>query len=267
VNVASDVFMKNPFYIIYDPAYTTSYVTASVEKPERVRQIMKELGDSYPIIKPTSCTDEDILLCHSEGLLTMEKQDDVRFTVAKLAAGGAITAATMPMEGKPSFAVIRPPGHHANPDHNWGFCYFNNMGIAIKRLLADSIIQKAIILDIDLHFGDGTDTIFKSTINVPVLNIQSSNPVDFINETKTRLQQCGSADILGISAGFDQYIKDWGANLSTQDYFTIGQIAGNHARHYCKGHIFAILEGGYYIPDLGKNVIALIEGICNGLYD
>ncbi len=259
--------MKNPFYIIYDPAYTTNYVTASVEKPERVRHIMNELGNSYPIINPTSCTNEDILLCHSEGLLAMEKQDEVRFTVAKLAAGGAITAAKMAMDGKPSFAVIRPPGHHANPDHNWGFCYFNNMGIAIKRLLTNSIIKSAIVLDIDLHFGDGTDTIFRSYPNIPVLNIQSSNPVDFINETTMQLQQCGSSDILGISAGFDQYIKDWGTNLSTQDYYTIGQIAGTHAKHYCKGHIFAVLEGGYYIPDLGKNVIALIEGIRNGLYD
>lgn len=259
--------MEQPFYIVYDNLYTTNYVTASVEKPERVRKIMSELGKTYPIVKPDPCTDEDILRCHSEGLLFMEKQDPERYEIAKLSAGGALKAATMSMENKPCFAVIRPPGHHANPDHNWGFCYLNNMGIALKHLIAKGIITRAIVLDIDLHFGDGTDTIFKSNANVPVLNIQASNPVDFINETKSRLEGCDHADILGISAGFDQYIKDWGANLSTPDYFTLGEISGSFAKKRCNGHIFAILEGGYYIPDLGKNAIALIEGILKGLYN
>jgi len=71
--------MEQPFYIVYDRLYTTNYITASVEKPERVRQIMSSLGKTYPIVKPDPCTDEDILRCHSEGLLFMEKQDPERY--------------------------------------------------------------------------------------------------------------------------------------------------------------------------------------------
>lgn len=259
--------MQKPFYVVYDSSYLTNYSTASVEKPDRVRQIMKDLGTTYTIKKPEPCTDDDILLCHSEGLLHIEKHDAERFAVAKLSAGGAIKAAQLAVEGTPSFAVIRPPGHHANPDHNWGFCFFNNIGIAVKRLLADGKVQRAVILDIDLHYGDGTEAIFTSNANVPVLNIQSSHPDDFINDTKTALEQCGNSDIVAVSAGFDQYIKDWGANLSTQDYHALGQISGSYARHYCRGNIFAVLEGGYYIPDLGKNVIAFIEGMKIGLHE
>jgi acetoin utilization deacetylase AcuC-like enzyme len=222
---------------------------------------MKVLGSKFPIVEPDPCSESDILLCHSEGLLAMEKQDAERFNVAKRAAGGAITAADLALAGTIPFGVIRPPGHHANPDHNWGFCFFNNMGIAIRKMQKEKRIQKAVILDIDLHFGDGTDTIFKGDSNVHVLNIQSSNPEDFIRETEAKLSSVGDTDIIGISAGFDQYEKDWGSNLSTEDYRTIGALAGDFAEHHAGGKIFALLEGGYYIPDLGTNALALLEGM------
>jgi len=65
-------------------------------------------------------------------------------------------AAELAIEGKPSFGLIRPPGHHASPDSCWGFCYFNNIAIAIRRLIDEGRVKKALIIDFDLHFGDGT---------------------------------------------------------------------------------------------------------------
>ena len=191
----------------------------------------------------------------------MEKLYLNRYNIARLSAGGAIMAADLALEGLIPFAVIRPPGHHANPDHNWGFCIFNNMAIAIKKLLFEEKINSAVILDIDLHFGDGTDAIFKSQNEVDVINIHSSNPSDFVKETEGALEHTGKKDIIGISAGFDQYEKDWGANLSTDDFYKIGKIAGTYSREKTGNHIFCILEGGYYIPDLGRNVQALLKGI------
>jgi len=226
---------------------------------------MEYLDNRYTVIQPEECSDEDILLCHSEGLLITEKQMPDRYHTARLAVGGAIVASRLAFDGFTSFAVIRPPGHHANDDHNWGFCFFNNMAIAIMKLLNEEMIQSATILDIDLHFGDGTDTIFRSHDNIHVLNIQSSNPDDFIKSTKTSLDATGQSDIIGISAGFDQYEKDWGANLSNDDYRKIGVLAGEFAQHRCGGRIFTLLEGGYYIPDLGKNVESLLMGIMQGL--
>lgn len=254
--------LKEVVRLVYHDSYLTDYPTASCENPERIRSIMSELLKRYPIVKPKPCDDRDILLCHSEGLLSMERNDTSRFNVAKLAVGGAIKTIELALSGFVSFGIIRPPGHHANPDHNWGFCFFNNMAIAIRKMQAEKKIQSAVILDIDLHFGDGTDTIFKADKDVHVLNIQSSNPDSFIDEVERSLSDIGGTDIIGISAGFDQYEMDWGANLSTENYRMIGAIASDFAHEKASGRIFGILEGGYYIPDLGKNALALIEGMC-----
>jgi acetoin utilization deacetylase AcuC-like enzyme len=248
--------------LVYHDSYLTDYPTASCENPDRIRSIMSELLKKFPIVEPEPCDDDDILLCHSEGLLSMEKNDKNRFKVAKLAVGGAIKTIELAISGYISFGVIRPPGHHANPDHNWGFCFFNNMAIAIRKMKVEKKIKSAVILDIDLHFGDGTDTIFKADNDVHVLNIQSPTPDNFIDEVRSSLEEIGDTDIIGISAGFDQYKKDWGANLSTVDYRTIGSMASDFAREKAKDRIFGILEGGYYIPDLGRNALALIEGMC-----
>ncbi len=256
--------MKEMVRIVYHPQYLVNYSTASCECPDRVRAIMSEVSEQFTVVEPDACGDDDILRCHSDGVLSSEKTNTRRYEVAKLAAGGAIRAAELAMEGFVGFGVIRPPGHHANPDHNWGFCFFNNMGIALLKMLDDGRIRSAVVLDIDLHFGDGTDTIFKSHKNVHVINIQSATPEDFVRETADSLASIRSADIIGISAGFDQYIKDWGANLGTEDYERIGRIAGAFARDRSGGRIFGLLEGGYYIPDLGKNTLALLHGICEG---
>ncbi len=251
--------------IIYHPDYTLYYATASCEIPDRVISIMDKLKDRFDIVEPQPCSEEDILLCHSAGLLHMEKNNPIRYDVARLSAGGAIEAARLASEGYLTFAVIRPPGHHANPDHNWGFCFFNNMGIALCRLKADGLIKKGIVLDIDLHYGDGTEEIFKNDDTVEVINIQASVPEAFISQTQDYLDETGAADIIGISAGFDQYEKDWGANLSTDNYREIGVMSGNFAREKTGGKIFLLLEGGYYIPDLGENALALLEGVMEGL--
>jgi len=253
--------MKPEIKIVYHPEYSSNYSTASCEVPVRVTGIIESLEDKYTIVKPGPCSEEDILLSHSHELLQKEKKFTSRYEVARLAVGGAILCSELAMDGDIPFGVIRPPGHHASHDDNWGFCFFNNMAIAINRLLKNNRIKRAVILDIDLHFGDGTDNIFSDNDCVDVLNIQSSTPEYFIYETESALDSIVSADIIAISAGFDQYIMDWGANLSTDDYNTIGKIAGSFAINKCDGRIFSIFEGGYYIPDLGKNTLALIDGI------
>jgi acetoin utilization deacetylase AcuC-like enzyme len=252
--------MERNVQIIYHKNYLTEYQTASCECADRVSAVISELSHYYDIVAPEPCSEEDILRCHSLGLLTVEKHDTRRYETARLAAGGAILAAKLAMNDVLAFAAIRPPGHHANPDHNWGFCFFNNMAIALSWLLAESMITRALVLDIDLHYGDGTEAVFSSNPSVSVRNIQSSRRDEFLSETRAVLDETGETAIIGISAGFAQYIKDWGANLTTEDYFTIGEYAGAYARNKSKGKIFMLLEGGYYIPDLGKNAHALIEG-------
>ena len=74
------------------------------------------------------------------------------------------------------------------------------------------------------------------------------------------LLQEKSYSILAISAGFDRHVQDWGGQLTTVDYYTIGQLARIAAEKNCKGKRFAVLEGGYNHTVLGKNVVSFLEG-------
>ena len=251
--------------IVYHPAYRDNYATASCETPGRVASIMEALGGRYDLVEPDPCTEEDILLCHSEGLIHCERMDPGRFQTALLAAGGAILACDLALGGDVAFAAVRPPGHHASPGSNWGFCFFNNVAVAVRKAITSGKIGSAVILDIDLHFGDGTENIFAHDRAVRVLNIQSPNREDFLAETRGALESVTATDIVAISAGFDQYERDWGGNLATEDYREIGQIAAEYAADRCAGKIFAVLEGGYYLPDLGRNALALIEGMAGSI--
>ena len=78
---------------------------------------------------------------------------------------------------------------------------------------------------------------------------------DFAEEVEWALEE-ETYDIVGVSAGFDTYEKDWGRILTTEDYCTIGTMVKEHSEKR-----FALLEGGYYIPDLGKNVEAFLKGL------
>ena len=100
-------------------------------------------------------TDKDILRAHTKRHYDYIKHDPLLFELAALAAGGAILAAETAFNGEPSFAVIRPPGHHASADSCWGFCYFNNISISLLKLFSEGKINSAFVLDFDLHTGEG----------------------------------------------------------------------------------------------------------------
>ncbi|MCX7965042.1 MAG: hypothetical protein N2596_00255 [Syntrophorhabdaceae bacterium] len=207
------------------------------------------------IIEPEPCTIEDLKLCHSDNLIESVKRKEELFYVATKSAGGAIKAAEIGLK-RPAFALIRPPGHHAGYNFNGGFCFFNNMAIAIKKLLKDGKIRTALIVDIDLHYGNGTYDIVKGDERIRFRNIDAYPRGNFMKDLKDALVDAGDFDIVGCSAGFDTYIKDWGALLTTEDFKTIGNMLATS-----NPHMFAILEGGYYVPDLGINVRAFLEGI------
>jgi acetoin utilization deacetylase AcuC-like enzyme len=248
--------------IVYHEKYLTDYPTASVERPERVKMIHAELKDhGYRFVTPEPASENDLLLVHKPSLIESEKRDKERFDVALLSAGGAIMASEIALDGVPAFGLIRPPGHHASPGSNWGFCFFNNTAISIQRLIHTKRIGRAVILDIDLHFGDGTDNYFSGRDDVTVLNIQSSNRLEFLALASDGLKKAAPYDVICVSAGFDRYIKDWGSTLDTEDYKTIGEMVKDFSEKHAAGHRFALLEGGYYLPDLGINARYLVEGM------
>jgi hypothetical protein len=136
--------------------------------------------------------------------------------------------------------LIRPPGHHASADSCWGFCYFNNMAIAIEKLKNEARIEKALVLDIDLHYGDGTVNILGDKGYVTLINPSSNLPADFIGQVDKALAAEGY-DVIGISAGFDYAREDWGQLLAESDYNEIGRMVRETARKTGAG-FFAILE-------------------------
>jgi acetoin utilization deacetylase AcuC-like enzyme len=157
------------------------------------------------------------------------------------------------------FALIRPPGHHASANSSWGFCFFNNMAIAMTKLKREQKIRKAFILDFDLHFGDGTVDILGYRDYVTILNPGSHDRNRYLKEVEEHLPD--DADIIGISAGFDNHQEDWGGVMSTDDYREMGSMVREAARR-SGGGLFAILEGGYNHRVLGYNTMALIEGMA-----
>jgi len=246
--------------IVYHEKFLEDYPTAAVECPERVMLIFEELNGIFEFITPTAATIEDLELVHSKPHIEGIKQHVMTYEVAILAVGGALLTSDLAMQGTPAFGLIRPPGHHASPDSCWGFCFFNNIAIAIEKLRIEGKIDKAFILDFDLHFGDGTVNYFKRIPDVDILNISTEDREEFLETVASGLQT-SEFDIIGVSAGFDYYEKDWGGVLTTEDYQTIGTIVKEAAREQCEGRRFALLEGGYYLPDLGINVRAFLDGL------
>jgi acetoin utilization deacetylase AcuC-like enzyme len=242
--------------VVYHPKYMEDYPTVSCECPERLSAILESLK-GYEIIAPEKITEKDLELIHGLAHIQRMKNNYPHvYEIATYSAGGAVKAAEISLN-EPAFGLIRPPGHHASRDSAWGFCFFNNMALALKMLREDSLIDKALVLDIDLHFGDGTVNILGNESWVSIYNTRAVDRGDFVEEVEEILEE-EECDIVGVSAGFDTYEKDWGGILTTEDYSTIGALVKAHSKRR-----FALLEGGYYIPDLGRNVKAFIEGFSD----
>jgi len=246
------VIFHEDFYQVYasDPAAAAGRMEAIVE----VIQKNVEFVTAQPALE------EDIAAVHTAAHIAHVKARGL-YPIAALAAGGAIQAAMLALS-EPCFGLIRPPGHHASSASSWGFCYFNNMAIGLERLRKDKKIQNAYVLDIDLHFGDGTVKILRGRDYVTVHNIQAAHRDSYLDEVGEAMKH-PKADVIGISAGFDNHEDDWGGTLKTVDYREIGRMV-REAAERCSGGCFGILEGGYNHRVLGHNVMALIEGLSGG---
>jgi len=244
--------------IVFHEKYKQVYSYDPAAKAGRIENIVEALK-GYEFVPPQPADEGDLLLVHTQSLIDSVKRDKAIFELASLAAGGAITTAEIALS-EPAFGLIRPPGHHAGKYFNGGFCFVNNMAIAVQRLIQQKKINRALIVDIDLHYGNGTHDILGDRKDVIFLNMECQEWQRYLDELRESLEKTKGYDIVGVSAGFDTYEKDWGRSLKTEDYKTIGSMIKEAAKS-CQGRRFALLEGGYYIPDLGKNVKSFLDGL------
>lgn len=297
------------------------------ESAERLRAIVRELKQTplskkrdWQFVKPEKAQVQDVklvhdvryinyvrALCKSGGGL-LDSGDTVvsqrSYEVALYAIGGALTAVRLVTQGKfkNSFALIRPPGHHAAQFHGLGFCLFNNVAIAARRLLTDFKLQRILILDIDSHHGNGTQQAFYDTDKVLYISLHE-NPRDFPGTGFKR--EVGERQGLGytvniplpfrtddqtylaawqeivtpialqykpqfvlVSAGLDCHHSDPIGRLSVSAlcYDRVFHSIVHLASHVCNGRLVAVLEGGYSIEFVGKIAAGAIARMSGARY-
>lgn len=258
------------------------------ENPGRVRrayEILKGLG--YEFAEPRPASEEDLLRVHSRRYVELIRSGSFFdpdtpaypniYEYARLAAGGAVKAAEL--EG---FSLLRPPGHHAGRDGlalgapTLGFCYFNNMAVAVRKLGL-----RTLIVDIDGHHGNGTQEIFMGDPKVRFLSLHRRGiypgtgwesgpnfvnlPLDEVGDEgylrwlEKGLRKVGAEDceVIGISAGFDSHAGDLSSlGLTTEGFRRIGEKLAEYGKP-----VFGVLEGGYVGENLARDLHALIEGL------
>jgi len=247
--------------VVYHESYCEVYASDPAAQPGRMENIYKELEGHFDFVTPEPASEEDVLLVHGESHVENVKTHPLTCEIALLAVGGAVKASEIAIEGEPAFGLIRPPGHHASRDSSWGFCYFNNVAISTEKLRRRGKIGKALIVDIDLHFGDGTANIFARNSDIAYFHVDGMNRENYLSNLSKFLESQKGYDILAVSAGFDRHQQDWGGLLTTNDYFTIGKMIKEYTSRECNGRRYAVLEGGYNHAVLGKNVKAFLQGM------
>ena len=264
------------------------YGTWHVEGPQRIKLAHEILmAKGYDFLEPTPLEEDELLRVHDGDYLWNLKKGMVEdgdtpaydniYEFARLSAGGAVLAAKIG-----GFSLMRPPGHHAGvfgaalgvPTR--GFCYVNNIAIAVKILK-----KPTLILDIDGHHGNGTQEVFQGDSKVfyvsvhrhphyPGTGFRSERnclnfplPADVGEERYLEtldkalsLVAKEAFDIVAVSAGFDTYAGDLASlGLSDHSYVEIGKRIGAIGKP-----TFFVLEGGYMGEKVGKGIDSLLKG-------
>jgi acetoin utilization deacetylase AcuC-like enzyme len=248
--------------VFNDAFYNSDYIKDGASEPGRMEAIINYIQNEskYLIVKNDSAEYSDIIKVHDGNYIASVQKNQSLYNMALLSAGGAIKASQIAMDAEPAFACIRPPGHHAYKASGWGYCNFCNMAIALQKLKFEGRISSAFILDFDAHTGDGTIDCLSDWKEVKILNPMADSRDKYITLLEDYIKQIDYVDIIAVCAGFDIYEKDMGRKLTTFDFYRIGYDLKLLCKKFGHNRRFAILEGGYYQPDLGKNVLSFCQG-------
>jgi len=220
------------------------------------------------------------------------------YHVALAAAGACVAGVDQVMRGvdRTALALVRPPGHHATPTHSMGFCLFNNVALAAQHVRKAFGLERILIVDWDVHHGNGTQDVFWADPTVSFLSIHrygrgfypgtgaadetgagaglgrtANVPVRFGTPRTEYLSMCRNAvekaadkikpDLVILSAGFDAHRRDpiGSLGLETEDFTDMTRIVLAVADTHAKGRLVSCLEGGYNLEALAECVQAHLE--------
>ena len=290
------------------------------ERPERfdaVLQALQRAGllDRLTRIESRVITEEEMLLCHTREYLRIAQHDvaagypslttgDTDITsksweVACRTAGGVLNAVDAVLTGKArnAFCAVRPPGHHATPNRGMGFCLLNNVAIGARYAQKKHGLERVLIIDWDVHHGNGTQDIFYSDPTVfyfsthqwplyPGTGRADETGAGAAKGTKMNFPfpaGSGRKEILGaiehslvpaavhfrpdlilISAGFDSRVGDLlgSFTLTDGDFEDMTQLVLEMAAQHAGGRVVSVLEGGYALPGLASAALAHVQALA-----
>ena len=309
--------VKDYTYLEHDPG------SFHPETPRRLQAIYEmleslDMKGNYVAIKPRSASHGEIAMNHGDSYIDLvsgtagkrhysldpDTQTSARsYEAALLAAGGVCNAIDSVMEGKVdnAFALVRPPGHHAEYGSGAGFCIFNNIAIGARHAIKKHGMKRILIVDWDLHHGNGTQHSFYNdrrvlyfsthqspfypgtggvsetgrdeglgyTINVPLRS--GPGDAEFVKIYRRILEPVAKRyepELILLSAGFDIHKRDplGGMRVTSSGFATLARILMNIAETYCSGRFIATLEGGYDIDGQAQSVKSVLKEMRGETY-
>jgi len=217
---------------------------------------------------------------------------------ALLAAGSVVEAVDQVVSGRDRKAVclVRPPGHHARPHDAMGFCIYGSIAVAAADAVARLGLRRVLIVDFDVHHGNGTQEVFEADDRVAFLSVhrfpfypgsgrasetgtgrglgftsnvplgQGTEPANYLSAFRNAVERFADKvrpELVLVSAGFDAHADDpvGGLGLDVEHFTEITRILTAVAETQCAGRLVSVLEGGYNVPVLAGCVAAHVEAL------
>jgi acetoin utilization deacetylase AcuC-like enzyme len=291
-------------------------VPSHPERPERFDAVVEAMKDySLPLLEPRAATEDELALCHTREYIGVARHEieagrpylctgDTDITrsswdAALHAAGGVLSAVDSVFSGKArnAFCIVRPPGHHATSDRGMGFCIFNNVAVAARYAQRRHGVERVLIVDWDVHHGNGTQDIFYrdpsvfffsthqwplypgtgranetgdgpgagTTMNFPFP--AGSSRAEILGTAESSLvpaMQEFRPEFILISAGFDSRAGDLLGRftLTDGDFAALTAAVREMADRHAGGRIVSVLEGGYNLSGLASAAAAHVETLA-----
>jgi acetoin utilization deacetylase AcuC-like enzyme len=287
-----------------------------VESPKRLEVIYSMLDQAdmegkFELIKPRHAVHEELAWVHSDAHIERVARTDgkthasldadtqttpLSYQAATLAAGGLFALVDRIFDGtvKNGFALVRPPGHHAERDRAMGFCLFNNVALGARYAMDRYDVKKILIVDWDLHHGNATQHTFEKdpgvlffsthqfphypgtghitevgiedgqgfTINVPLWAGHGDQEYyQIFKRILVPIAEAFQPELIFLSAGFDTYAEDplGGMAVTPNGYAAMTRLIMEMADEWASGRLAVTLEGGYHLEGLKLSVRAVLR--------